>query len=155
MGILTDVFVATEEEMAAADFTLGVPTDLLPVIEAKGVDTVPLGVLNALVSAQHLGDTEADVQAFVAGLERDFPCVRDLGEHWVHHLLDSLTMRLAQFAPTEIERVGAQWARTEELGGPNAATSYVAGIVDYLGRLCRLCAQAAQDDKNVYMWISL
>jgi|SRR5579884_2180778 len=155
MGILTDAFIASDAEVACGDFSRSVPAELQPVIEAKGIDTVPLGLLKAIVSEQGLGDTQVGLQAFVIGLEHDFPCVRDMGEHWVYRFPNSLVKRLGQLAPTEINAVAAQWARSEEMGGPNATREYVADLSEYLGRLSWLCDRAVQDGKNVYMWMSL
>lgn len=106
MGVLTDLIIATEDELAAVDPD-EIPINVLPGLDIKGTGIIELATLHAI-----LGGTEFD-----PGLE-DFPSVS--GEEsedgpWIFRFPDSLVHRLASASAAELSRVAAEWARTEEL----------------------------------------
>lgn len=167
MGILTDAFIATDAEVAAADFANKSPSELFPTVEAKRVDTVKLGKLEAIMAgANPVTIDQQDPQEFVIKLEREFPFIRDIGVElgegetsdgpWVCRFSDPMVGRLAELSPTEVTRYGQAWAATEEWQAYGVLSSNaISSIVEYLRELSQLAKRAQAEDKNVYMWICL
>jgi hypothetical protein len=167
MGILTDAFIATDAEVATVDFAHKMPSELFPTLEAKRVDTIKLGTLEAIMAGADAAEiARMDVEAFVDDLGRKYPWIRDIGAElgegessngpWVCRLPDSLTTRLAELSPAEIVRFGRAWAATEEWQADGRQSDdAIADIVEYLRKLSQLAKGGVAEVKNVYLWISL
>ncbi len=171
MGILTDTFIASEAEIASTAPLAEGPLTRFPTVQAKGIDSVKLATLAAILAGDDLAHDPPDVQAFVAGfvagIERDFPLVRDLGAPgdagdlsegssrgpWIFRIPDTMTTRLARLSRAEMTRCGRRWAATEEwqlAKAPSAGT-----VVKYLRRLCQLARRAGDPEQHMYLWIAL
>ena len=164
MGLLTDAFVATEAEVAAADFANHDPAELFPTVQAKRVDDVKLATLGALITGQHQVALDQDPEAFVRHVAEQFVLVRDIGGEledeaeglWVSQFPDSLVARLAELTSDEIVRYGEAWANTDEWRLEGVTTlEQITEIVELLGDYCRLAAHAQAEGKRMYMWTSL
>jgi hypothetical protein len=161
MAVLTDVFIASEVELAATNLLPAGPVKRFPTVQARGIDSVKLATLAALLADHDQAEEGPDVHAFVAGLRSDFPLVRDLGaeaagEHsrgpWIFRLPDAMAARLAQLSRAEIARYGRTWAATEEWQHEKAVTP---SVVTYLRKLCALARRARGVDTHMYLWVAL
>jgi hypothetical protein len=156
MGILTDAFIAADAEVHTPTFPTTGPAGVSPTVEAKRVDTVQVGTLKAIVMEQSLRAIDEDVQGFVASLESEFPCVRDLGEErgdgpvshgpWAHRIPQVLVTRLAKLTPAAIQRYGATWAGSGQwmFVATPPSPKQVASIVEFWGG----CAGSAHVPKG-------
>jgi hypothetical protein len=155
MGILTDVFIATEAELAATPFEgSAIPRDFFPRVPGKNLDMVMLALLEAVVTEQTL---EVDALARMD----DEPLRGDeSSEAWIYALSERLVARLAELTPAEITRYGTQWAAVvyqEWLGqkGKTLDSSANAAAIQYLQELCQLALQARAQGKHMYLWVCL
>jgi hypothetical protein len=150
VGILTDFFVAAEDEIDAGVVEDG-PADRFPTVEAKSVDDVKITALNAIATGRSY---EVDDGSF----DRIYPetrLVRDGGEEgpWVIRFPAPLIDALAEADAARIAEINQAWTQTEEwtLEGVSDPEE-TRWIVDGIARLAR-DAQAA--GKDVYLWLSL
>ena len=142
MGILTDLIMATEAELAAVPKDK-VPFNVLPGVDVKGMGLVAIAMLYAIMTG-----TEFD-----PGLA-DFPFV---GEHpedgpWANLLPDEFVRSLAQLDDPMLEDVAHQWAATEELRLENWSFE---DVHSRLGEVRTLAQRAIQEGKPIYIWTCL
>jgi len=155
MGILTDVFIATEAELAAPQFEgSALPSDFFPQVQGKNMDPVMLALLEAGVTEQ-TPDMDALVRMDDKPLRGD-----ESSEEWIYALSERLVARLAELTPVEITRYGTLWAAIvcQEWLGPKGKTpnsSTNAAAIQYLQELCQLAIQAREQGKHMYMWVCL
>ena len=161
MGLLTDVFIASREDMMAADLANNSPSELFPTLSAKRVDPMKFMLLDAIVAGEDAAAIETDPAAFAARLDERFRCVRDLGEEmdtdawaWVYELPIGLAKALGRLTSAEIGSVGTRWARTQEWRADGVATAQaIASIIQYLNNLCQLAARAQREGKCMFLWM--
>lgn len=158
MGILTDIFIATEDEVAAATFAEGGPADVFPTLRTKGIDAVALASLSAILDGADAGSL--DSQTFDIAGETNI--VRDLRaesggaeyESFIIRLSVVLVSQLGALAPTAVSHYGAAWAETFWRRAPEEPTPvFIEGIITYHARLCQLARQARDEQKMLYLWI--
>lgn len=162
MAVLTDTFIASDADVATIHLSTGEPAKRFPTVQAKGIDSVKLATLAALLAGHESADEQPDVHDFVAGLERDFPLVRDLGAEeagessegpWIFRLPDAMVTQLGQLSRAEIARYGRTWAATEEW--QHAGVASPGSVVSYLRKLSALARRARGDGKQMYLWVAL
>jgi hypothetical protein len=153
MGILPDVFMATEREVLAAPFDRHSPGELFPTLEAKGLTTLEWTCLEMVI---HHEDPDAlETKTFVA--RADWPQVGDWGDEiWIHRLPDALVAALAALPAEEAAPTVSRWLRTEQMrSSVPSAIDQEDWLTDYLRQLARLAGQALADKRALYLWISL
>lgn len=147
MGILSDVFVASDAELASFRPGTGGPEGKFATVSGKGIDPLHLTTLEAIVT-HHEMDTEQ--------LLLNVQLVSDWGEQWVHRFSESLTAALAQVPPDALDQVAAAWAATDEFRLSGADTS--AGrdaLRHWISAVCELAQRARHEGRSLYLWNSL
>jgi len=139
MGILADLYVATEDEAARYD---GSPDGFPHRLESKRITGLELSTLWALMR---------DVE-WSAGMMDDFPLVmeRDEGEVYVLRLPDAMTATLARIPPDQLSVAAAKWVATEEMAGSSAED-----IRPFLEALVGLARKATETERSIYLWNSV
>jgi hypothetical protein len=178
MGLLTDVFIATEAELAATRFE-GSPGNFFPTVYGKNFDPPELAWLEAIVT-----EREQDLDTIIEMIDQ--PIRGDEStEEWIYLFSERLVARLAELTEASISHYGVRWAE-EWLGqrakpltpkksmpgwkriwlrvwrGPGAkpltpkdAAMHSANVTHYLQALCQLARRAQADGKRMYLWIGL
>jgi hypothetical protein len=151
MGILTDVFVATESEALAAPLDCTIPGHLFPTVEGKRVAAVELTCLHMALLDE---DPDAiDVETFLA--RATWPTVRNWdNEVWVERVPALLVEALAGLTDDEAPLVAHRWMQSEQMRFDWELwdTSWV---VDYVRALAHLARQALASGKAVFLWVSV
>jgi hypothetical protein len=142
MGILTDLILATEEELEAVGND-DVPIDVLPGVEAKGMGLVDFISLHAILTRQ---ETDPVVTAF--------PAVRALSEDgpWLNRLPDDLVARLAACDDADLHRIATEWSQTEEL---QRGDWQHGELLSRLEEMKALAQRALIEQKPLHLWMCL
>jgi hypothetical protein len=165
MGILTDAFVATEEQMRAADLAMG-PDTVFPALQSKNIDDLKLAMLDALVTRRGIADLERDPDVFANYSEERIVLVRDIGRErgmgdesegpWISRFPDTLVLRLAELSPENVTHYGTAWAASEAWRDYRGRMpDDISGIIEYLRELCQLARLAVAEQKRMFMWVAL
>ncbi len=183
MGVLTDLFIATEAEVQELD-DQSIPIEHFPGLDMKGLDHVKLGMLHGILTGR---DFELDTGV-------DFELVRQRSDDgpWIYRWPSSLTEGLAGLDNDSIDGVAGAWGRIDEfhvvvppraptrsgswlrrflrrerngelpapasppvLVRPRAAGRSQAAVREALQDMVDLAKQARAEGKEVFMWISL
>ena len=155
MAVLSDAFVASEAEVGAALSALSEqgPATYCPTGQAKNVDPVKLGTLEAILAGY---EPYALAEVVMESMQES---VVDLGDDQeIFRVRGSLITGLASLPDEELERVAAVWAATAEWGqrdqrGREAFP--LRDVSDYLFELRELAARSQREGKHVYMWMAL
>lgn len=139
MGILTDILIADHGEAEQLAAALN-PTETWEGIDAKGLDSVKLGVLYSLLSGCEVEETYA-MFAMLEG-EEEGPWVQAMPADFPR-LLTSMT---------DQDAIAREWAQAEEFALDGWAPEAVA---DVLSQLERLAARAQELDRPLVLWMSL
>jgi hypothetical protein len=149
MGLLTDLFVAAEDEIDDAVLEEG-PADRFPTVEAKRVSDVKITSLNGIATGRSFDLDDGGFQLYP-----EVPLIRDAGEEgpWLFRLPPPLLAALATADEAKLGEINEAWARTEEwqLDGVTDPDD-TRWLVDGIARLAR---NAEMSGKNVYLWMSL
>ena len=143
MGVLTDFVVANRhdsERVCDSDC----PSQDFAGRDAKGIDTVKLGTLHAIL-------TGAD---FDPSFMSDCLCSRGEDGPWVFEVPSDMVKRLAALTAQDVSSVGRKWAATEEFSTPGDSWP-IDAVEDALRNLTELCNQATDEGKTVLMWMCL
>lgn len=142
MGVLTDFVVADlAEAQTVCDSSC--PCQDFDGFDAKGIDTVKLGTLHAILRGEvysHSGDT-----VLCSGGE-DGP--------WVFEVPPELMQRLAALTAQQLEVTARTWAATEEFS-PRYDDWPLEAVQEVLNELAALCKRAVTQGKSVLMWMCL
>lgn len=157
MGLLTDVFIATEAELAATRFEgLNAPSDFFPTVQGKNIDPVKLAFLEVIVTEQ-----EPDPET-LAGMISQPIRGDESTEEWIILFSEKLVTRLAELTEASSSHYGAKWASIEEWRDlqakpltPKDTATHRANITQYLQALCQLAKRAQAEGKCMYLWICL
>jgi hypothetical protein len=145
MGILTDVFIASEADLASLRPGQGGPAAAFPTVQGKGIDPLKLATLEAIVTGQA-------INTYLDAVEEP---TRDWGEEFVNRFPEALVSALAQLRPGEIRQVAAAWAETEEWRLDGLTQEALTDLARLIDELCTLAQQALRENKLMYMWMSL
>ena len=183
MGVLTDLFIATEAEVRELD-DQSIPIEFFPGIDMKGLDHVKLNTLHGILTGRDFEINNIDNFELVRQRSDDGP--------WIYRWPPSLTEGLAGLDDDSIDHVAGAWGATEEFhvvvqpkaptrggswlrrflrldrsGEPLAAVSLpvlvrprVAGwsqaaVIEALHNMVDLAKQGRAEGKEVCMWICL
>jgi hypothetical protein len=144
MGVLAD-FVVADRDDARRVCDSDCPNREFAGLDAKGIDTVKLGALHAILTGGQF-DPSFMVDACV--------CSGGEGGPWVFEVPADLVQRLADFNARQLHAVGAQWAATEEFSAKYENWPAEA-VEQVLGDLAALCKRAVEEGKAILMWICL
>jgi hypothetical protein len=144
MGLLTDFVVADLADAQRVGESVS-PGHTFGGIAVIGIDGVRLGALYTVLSgtpyttefvANFMGD-----QSFVYAASEDGP--------WVQLVPHDLTRRIAALDGTELPRVAARWAQTEDVAGSPQV------LAEFLEDLAGLARQAVASGKELLLWVCL
>jgi len=143
MGILTDLILATEEELAGLDPDV-LPIEVLPGLDIKGTGLVELATLHSIITGT---DFDPAMEAF--------PAVSDEESEdgpWIFRCPPDLITGLAAADADELAEVAAEWARTEEI---QEAQWEAAQVHQRLVDMQAFARTAVASGKPVHIWTSL
>jgi hypothetical protein len=145
MGILTDYFVARDDQDAARAHGAG-PLELgFKTAQWKSIDpVVTLAVLDEIVNGTNALEW---IKSQPAGAENVAGGPED--EHWVFRVADEHAKTLAEL-PDDIRPIAERWAKSEELDGADPSD-----LVDVLTSLRTLARGARDATQRLYCWVSL
>lgn len=149
MGLLTDAFIATQEELAAVlskDYFN--PSSFFPTMQSKNIDIFMLTTLEAIVIQEEFPSINASIETIQERItgEYDGP--------WIYRLPDTLVERLANLTSAEVIHNGQAWGAAIQHDYEKHPPD-VSGIVPYLQELCQLAKHPSLERKHMYMWMSL
>ena len=143
MGVLTDLIIATEHELAAAGPD-EVPINVLPGLDIKGTGLIELATLHSIFARAVFDADLADFPAISGEESADGP--------WVFRFPDALIHRLANATPDELTRVTAEWGNTEEVAMSGWSLHELRERLDEMSEFARKTLQAG---KPVHIWTCL
>ena len=143
MGVLTD-FVVADRANARRVCESGCPSQDFAGLDAKGIDTVMLGTLHAVLTGGAFDPSFMSDALYSGG--KNGP--------WVFEVPPNLVMRLAKLNAQQLRSTAAEWATTEEFS-PEYEDWPVEAVQQMLADLAGLCKRAVGEDKAVLMWICL
>jgi hypothetical protein len=150
VGILTDFFVATDDDIDDALVEEG-PADRFPTVEAKTIDDVKITSLNAIATGRSYDVDDGSFDRIYP----ETPLIRDGGEEgpWVFRLPTPLLSALSGADAARLTEINEAWAQTEEWA--------LDGVTDpeetrqLVNDVARLARDAQTAEKGVYLWLSL
>lgn len=145
MGVLTDFVVAAPSDAQRVGDS-HCPSREFNGIEAKGIDTVKLSTLYAIL-------TETPVDPSFMGGPSLLYSRSDEGP-WVLLVPPDLVQRVAKLRAKEVSATASDWSKTEEFS-PKYSRWSPEVIEQWLQELARLCRQAVAEEKGLLMWMSL
>jgi hypothetical protein len=140
MGLLTDFFVAIDAQvLEMAEDAL--PADSFDTFQLKGVDTVKVDLLYAILTDRSVDDVLNSAE-LVREFSEDGP--------WVFRLPSELVASVAALASPRLDAVATKWAECEEFEGWSLeeVRAVVYGLVAIAGR-----AQASR--RPLFHWVCL
>jgi hypothetical protein len=143
MGVLTDfVVMARTDAQRVCDSHC--PSQDFAGLDAKGIDTVKLGTLHAVLIGGEFDPS------FMSGSL----CSGGEDGPWVFEVPSDLVERLARLNAKELRAVAAKWAATEEFS-PKYDNWPVEAVRQVLYEMAALCRRAVSEKKAVLMWMCL
>lgn len=142
MGALTD-FVVADRGDARHVCDSPNPSREFGGLDGKGIDTVKLGLLHALLRG---GEFDRAIHEPVCDGGPEGP--------WVFEVPPDLVRRLAGFTPAELAEAGRKWAAVVVFS-PRYDNWPAGRVQQQLGDLAALCRRAAGEGKPVLMWMCL
>jgi hypothetical protein len=142
MPMLADFVVASRDDaQRVCDSTC--PSRDFSGLDAKGIDTVKLGTLHAMLAGEDFDPSFMNESSLCSGGD-DGP--------WVFEVPEDLVQRLSRLDANETASVAAEWANTEEFERDNWSPDSVRRVLEGFSGLCR---RAEAQGKPVLMWISM
>jgi len=142
VGVLSDLVVAPSGD-ADRIARAAVPSQEFGGIDIKGIDTVKLCMLHALVTDQPY-KTLKDQYTPVVSVSDEGP--------WVFRLPDSCVDALARLDDEARAAVATRWAQTKEFQFDRWRTAAVAEALEAISALAR---RAVESKQSVFLWMHL
>lgn len=146
MGVLTD-FVVVPRDAAEAVGQSHCPYEEFDGIDAKGMDTVKLAILDAVLTDAAFDPRFMSADACLYG-------VGQTGGPWVFEVPAALVSRLAALEGATLTRAGEAWAASEEFS-PEFEDWPTEAVHQKLEQLVALAQRAIAQKKSLLMWMSL
>jgi hypothetical protein len=144
MGVLTD-FVVADRADAQRVCDSSCPSRDFDGLDAKGIDTVNLGTLHAILTGGEFDPS------FMSGPPC---CLRGEDVPLVCEVPQDLVLRLARLTAVQLQSAGEKWAATEEFS-PQYGNWPGEAVQQVLRELAALCKRADEEGKAVLMWMCL
>ncbi len=142
MGVLTDIFAATDAQVDALSPD-DIPIQMFPGVEAKGVHIIKLGTLqNILVGT--------DVQDAIG--QHEWMDEKSAEGFWITRLPKELFDALAGLNGDQIPEVAHKWSETAEFESEHWEKSEVE---DLMTRIVLLAKDARSNGKGLFVWTCL
>jgi hypothetical protein len=143
MGLLTDFFVATSDEVRTADWNSD-PLRGFPSILMKRIDPVKIGTLDAILT---------DVAYQQLQPEWMNPIWESpTGESWVFQVPESLNRLLVQLDSVQIKMIAEKWCATDELKIDSFSSDDAEWVISNLASLAK---KGDKQGRWLYVRISL
>jgi hypothetical protein len=141
MGVLADLFIATEDEVEALDPD-ALPMDHFESFDLAGLTEIEFAALNAQIRGLEFEEAFDDITEFWAMDEVDGP--------WIVKLEPDFVDALAELSDQSLAGHAHAWATIEELEDwePSDVLERLEGIV-------KLAREASREQKSVFLWNSL
>jgi hypothetical protein len=143
MGVLTD-FVVIDRRDAPLVCASTCPSREFNGLDAKGIDTVKLGKLYAILVGGKYDPSFISEPLCDGGDEGP----------WVFEVPPDLMQQLADLTPRQLTEAGRKWAAVEEFS-PRYDNWPAERVQQVLGDLAALCKRAVGEGKAVLMWMCL
>ncbi|HET7458127.1 MAG TPA: hypothetical protein VFJ74_10795 [Gemmatimonadaceae bacterium] len=142
MGVLSDLVAAPSTAAEAIGRTRG-PARQFGGIDIKGIDTIKLGMLHAMLTGETF---ESLFPAYdpVVSVSDDGP--------WVFELPSALVQRLGALDEPALSATAASWARTEEFEADGWSPKDVHAV---LRDICAVARQARSAEHSLFLWMSV
>jgi hypothetical protein len=142
--MITDFFIATPAEVQAFDIAQS-PAKSVRCLRAKRTDPVKIVQLMCCIDGVSFNDRLPLLNTMF---------VRDAGEEgpWIFRLPEILESRLATASENELDRFGKLWAATEEWTRDGGTPQI---IVPFLAAIAQFAVEARDQQRAVYVWMSL
>lgn len=151
MGFFSDVFIASDTELATLRLGAGGPEGRFPTVPGKGIDPVKLARLEAILT-QYQGD----ILALVNEAWDDEHLVYAGDEESVHRFPETLSAALAQLLSEAIGPYVEVWAATEEFRRDGADTPKGReSLRQWLGAVRELAQRGLREGRSLYIWWGL
>jgi hypothetical protein len=144
MGVLTD-FVVMDRLDAQRVCESDCPCRDFAGMDAKGIDTVKLGTLYAVLTGKEFDPLFMMGGSLCSGGEEG---------PWVFEVPTDLVRRLVDLTAKQLQSVAAKWAATEEFS-PKYDHWPAEAVRQILEELAALCTRAVSEKKEVLMWMCL
>jgi hypothetical protein len=141
MGVLSDLVPGTDADIPRI-FAAGNPAHSFAGIDIKGIDSVRLAELHAVVSG-------TKVKALLDQYE-PLPLTPD-DERWLFRVPAALTEALAVLAPEQREDVARRWAQCESM----ASDDWGNDVCEVLDAIADLASRTIASGKGLFLWMSL
>jgi hypothetical protein len=140
MGVLTDFFVATEDE--AAKLTEDDShSELFDTYQSKGVDTVKIDLFYSALTGRPFKEL-CNCGEMINEISEDGP--------WIFRLPSDLVARLSSLDAKRIMLVSENLASTEDFEGWSPED-----VSDVLGEISAIALRAQECSKNLYHWVCI
>ena len=143
MGVLSDLVPAKAKD-AVRIAKAANPSEEFGGIDVKGIDTVKLAQLHAIVTKQKYKDVLGDYDPLETGTEEEGP--------WVFRLPDELVDALVALDAAGRKRTAKDWAKIEEFDADGWSATEVARALD---AICDLAKKTRAAKKVLFLWTSL
>lgn len=143
MGVLTDVFAASDAEVQSLTDD-DIPAELFPCVEAKWIGPVEYGTLQNILLGTDVQDAIAQQASLVRDTSDDGP--------WITRVPDLLVDALADMTQGRTRQVAASWSATESF---QASGFPVGDLEEVLTDLSQLAKEARMIRKGLFVWTCL
>ena len=142
MGILSDFFLATPDQLSQLDISRG-PVTTLPTVQARRIDLVKLATLQEVIEqSASFGELVGALDSSMEG-DEDGP--------WVVPVSQSIVSALATANDDELAQFATAWAETDEWIADGGTAPDLQLLLTQLSRLAR----QTTTERFLFMWISL
>ena len=151
MGLLSDVFLASNVELATLHPGAGGPEGHFPTVSGKRIDSIKLATLEASVT-QYQGDILSLAEAW----DDEHYLVYSEEEEQVCRFPETLSVALTQLPPEALGLCVEAWAATEEWrldGGDTPAGRET--LLRWLSAVCQLARRGQREGRSLCIWWSL
>ena len=140
MGVLTDIFAGTRDQLPKLDDAEAIPRDLFDTVEAKSIDPVKIAQLQAIVEGITFDAAIGQSELAHAVDEQEGP--------WVMSFPSTLAERLAMASDEQLTDFGRAWAATEEFRLDGWSESDVHAILREITQL----VQRKRPNQEIFVW---
>jgi hypothetical protein len=148
MGLLSDVFLASDAQVATLRPGDGGPKDRFPSVPGKGIDPVKLARLGAVLTRY-----QGDIMALVKAWDDERHLVYAGDEEVIYRFSEALSTALAQLPPEAISSCVEAWAATEEWRLDGADTPEGRdSLRQWLSAVCELARRGQREGRSLCIW---
>jgi len=143
MGLLSDFFVATSDEIGDLDIEQS-PVIKFPTVQAARVDVVKLTMLRCIIEGTKFDDYLSTLDSLLVRGTDEGP--------WIIKVPDSVYDRLSNADLPGVRDLADQWSKTEEwrLDGGTAEN-----LEPFISELSKLATTGKNQNRELFVWVSL